>query len=33
MKVVVSEFIDEAALLRFDGVADVVYVPDLVDDR
>ncbi len=33
MKVVVSEFIDEAALAGFDGVAEVVYGPALVDDR
>ena len=33
MKVVVSEFIDEAALAGFGGLAEVVYGPKLVDDR
>lgn len=33
MKIVVSEFIDEAALAGFDGVSEVVYGPELVDDR
>ena len=33
MKIVVSEFIDEAALAGFNGVAEVVYGPELVDDR
>ena len=33
MKIVVSEFIDEAALAGFGGVAEVVYRAELVDDR
>ena len=32
MRIVISEFMDEAALLGF-GEADVLYDPDLVDDR
>ena len=33
MKVVVSEFIDEAALERFGPEVELTYDPGLVDDR